>query len=182
MSTFEVAVHMNAYRAGIVLSVLMVMHFSEIQGTADGLPSVRVVAAGASVFERPDTGSHVITVAQVGAVLDLIDKREGWYWVLSARDQNGSRQAGWIQTSHVAIATPPSSLGSLRTLNEEFGALPPPALESRQVGRKARQEARKIADEARAKARIEQASQNLEEARRTYEELITTKRDEAPVP
>lgn len=173
---------MNAHRAAIVLGVvLMVMHFSAIRGAADGLPSVRVVAAEASVFERADVRSDVIRIVHAGAVLDLVDKGDGWYWILLARDQNGARKPGWIQTSHVAIATAPTSRDSLRTLHEELGALPATVEPRRSDNRKGKQEeARKAAEATRAQARIEQAARKVEAARRQYEEL-TEQAEEAPV-
>ncbi len=119
--------HINAHRAGFVLGVLIVVQYGELRGTAQGLPSVRVIPAEAKVFARPDVISDVVTVTRAGAILDLIDRREGWYWILSGRDQNGSRQSGWIQADQVAIATAPTSRDSLRTLHEELGALPKPA-------------------------------------------------------
>ncbi len=104
--------HINAHRAGFVLGVLMVVQYGELRGTAQGMPSVRVIPAEAKVFARPEIVSDVVMVTHAGAVLDLIDKREGWYWILLGRDQNGSRQPGWIQANQVAIATAPTSRDS----------------------------------------------------------------------
>jgi hypothetical protein len=154
------------------LGVLIVMQYGELRGTAQGLPSVRVIPAEAKVFARPEVISDVVTVAHAGAVLDLIDKRDGWYWVLSGRDQNGSRQPGWIQANQVAIATAPAARDSLRTLHEELGKLPASAGPQQNDARKAeREKARKAAGDARAAARIEEAARNVEEARRKYEGL-----------
>ena len=193
--------HINAHRAGFVLGVLLVVQYGELRGTAQGLPSVRVIPTEAKVFARPEVISDVLAVTHAGAVLDLIDKREGWYWILLGRDENGSRQPGWIQADQVAIATAPTSRDSLRTLHEELAALPkpagPPLIGSRKAereqarkaagearaaarleeaarieSRKAeREQARKAAGEARAAARIEEAARNVEEARRKYEGL-----------
>ena len=193
--------HINAHRAGFVLGVLIAVQYSELRGTAQGLPSVRVIPAEAKVFARPEIVSDVVMVTHAGAVLDLIDKREGWYWILLGRDENGSRRPGWIQANQVAIATTPTSRDSLRTLHEELGAVPTAAgpwrNDSRQVerekaslaaaearaearieeaarndARKAEREmARKTAEDARASARIEEAARTVEEARRKYESL-----------
>lgn len=185
-------VHINAHRAGFVVGVLMAVQCGELRGTAQGMPTVRIVTAEAKVFQRPEIVSPLITVVREGAVLDLIDKREGWYWILLGRDQNGSRLPGWIQVSQVAIATAASSRDSLRTLHEELSALPRPVGSrkiEREMARKAAGEARaaarleeaarnvelentrKAAGEARAAARLEEAARNVEEARRKYEAL-----------
>jgi hypothetical protein len=192
-------VHINAHRAGFVLGVLMAVQYGEPGGIAQGLPSVRVIPADAKVFARPEVVSDVVTVTHAGAVLDLIDKREGWYWILLGRDQNGSRRPGWIQANQVVIATAPSSRDSLRTLNDELGALPAPAgpgdarkaerAKAREAAGEARaaarieksaridtrkadrENARKAAVDVRAAARIEEAARKVEEARRKYEGL-----------
>jgi NAD(P)H-dependent FMN reductase len=151
----------------------MVVQYGELPATAQGMPTVRVIPADAKVFVRPEVLSDVVTVTHAGAVLDLVDRRDGWYWVLLGRDLNGSRQPGWIQAEHVAIATAPTSGNSLRTLHEELGALPasaaPPSADSRKAER---EKAKKAAADARAAARIEEATRNVEEARRQYEELV----------
>jgi hypothetical protein len=192
--------HINAHRAGFVLGVLMAVQCSELGGRAQALPSVRVIPADAKIFTRPEVISDVVTVTHAGAVLDLIDKREGWYWILLGRDQNGSRRPGWIQANEVVIATSPTSRDSLRTLHEELAALPSPALPepialkaeqakaraaaseaqaaarleaaARNDARKAEHEqARKAAVDAQAAARLEEAARKVEEARRKYEGL-----------
>lgn len=153
--------HINAHRAGFVLGVLIVVQYGELRGTAQGMPSVRVIPAEAKVFARPEVNSDVVTVTHAGAVLDLIDRGEGWYWVLSGRDQNGSRQSGWIQADQVAIATAPVSRDSLRTLHEELSALPKaagPPLPRMDSPKTERAQARKAAGEARAAARLEEAA------------------------
>ena len=172
--------HINAHRVGFVLGVLVVVQSAELRGTAQGLPSVRVMAAEAQVFERPDVVSDVVTVTHAGAVLDLIDKQDGWYWILAGRDRNGSRQLGWIQANQVAGAAALTSLDPLRTMHEELGRLPPREaprpIDSREAekeaARKAAVEAQDAARDARAAARIEEAARNVEEARRKYEDLI----------
>lgn len=172
---------MNARCAAIGLSVvLMSLHVGELPGAADGLPSVRVVAPDASVFERADARSAVIAVVHAGAIVDLIDKGEGWYWILLARDPNGTRQPGWIQTDHVAIVTAPTSRGSLRTLHEELAAQSARVEQRRIDNRKAtREDARKTAESARAQARLEEAARKVEAARREYEELTGKAADDA---
>lgn len=169
----EVTVHINAHRAGFVVGVLMAVQYGELRGTAQGMPTVRIVTAEAKVFERPEIGSHAKTVVREGAVLDLIDKRDGWYWILLGRDQNGTRPTGWIQVSQVAIATAPTSRDSLRTLHEQLSALPRP-VDSRKVER---EKARKAAGEARAAAHLAEAARNVEEARRKYEALTNKPED-----
>ena len=192
--------HINARRAGFVVGVLMTVQYCELGGRAQTLPSVRVIPADAKIFTRPEVVSDVVTVTHAGAILDLIDKREGWYWILLGRDQNGSRRLGWIQANEVVIATSPTSRDSLRTLHEELTALPSPtrpepialkaerakareaARETRTAARleavarndsqKAeRQQARQAAVDARAAARLEEAARKVEEARRKYEGL-----------
>ena len=193
--------HINAHRAGFVLGVLMAVQYGELGGRAQGLPSVRVIPADAKVFARPEVTSDVVTVTHAGTVLELVDKRDGWYWILLGRDQNGSRQPGWIQADQVVIATAPTSRDSLRTLHEELGALPMPArpggIDTRRAERKKareaagearaaarieasalndtrkaeREKARKAAGDAQAAARLEQAARKVEEARRKYEGL-----------
>ena len=191
----EVTVHINAHRAGLVLGVLMAVQYGELRGTAQGFPTVRVIPEEAKVFARPEIISEVVTVTHAGEVLHLIDKRQGWYWILLGRDANGSRQPGWIQANQVAIATAPTSRDSLRTLHEELAALP--TYDSRKVEREKarraaaearaearieeaarneslkaeRENARRAAVDARAAARIERAARDVEEARRTYENL-----------
>lgn len=153
--------HINAHRAGFVLGVLIVVQSGELRGTAQGLPSVRVIPAEAKVFVRPEVISDVVAITRAGTVLDLIDRREGWYWILIGRDQNGSRQSGWIQADQVAIATAPSSRDSLRTVHEELGALPKaaePPLPQIDSPKTERAQARKAAGEARAAARLEEAA------------------------
>lgn len=192
--------HINAHRAGFVLGILMAMQYGEVRGMGQGLPSVRVIPADAKVFSRPEIISDVVTVTHAGAVLELIDKREGWYWILLGRDQNGSRQPGWIQANQVAIATAPTTRDSLRTLHEELGALPtlaarridapkPDREKAREAAREARaatrleasarndfrkaerENARKAAGDARTAARLQEAARKVEEARRKYEGL-----------
>jgi hypothetical protein len=197
-------VHINAHRAGFVLGVLIVVQSGELRGTAQGLPSVRVIPAEAKVFVRPEVISDVVAITRAGTVLDLIDRREGWYWILTGRDQNGSRQSGWIQADQVAIATAPSSRDSLRTVHEELGALPkaaePPLpradapmteeAQARKAAREARKAeralARKAAGEARAAARLDEAGRidsrkaEREQARKAAEEARAAARlDEA---
>jgi hypothetical protein len=194
-------VHINAHRAGFVLGVLIAVQYGEVGGRAQGLPSVRVIPADAKIFVRPEIMSDVVTVTHAGSVLELIDKREGWYWILLGRDENGSRQPGWIQANQVVIGTAPTSRDSLRTLHEELGALPAPTRPGRIDARKAerkiareearearaaarveasariaskkaeRETARKAAGDARAAARVEEAARKVEEARRKYEGL-----------
>jgi hypothetical protein len=184
----------------------MAVQYGELGGMAQGLPSVRVIPPDAKVFVRPEVISDVVTVTHAGSVLELIDKREGWYWILLGRDQNGSRQPGWIQANQVVIGTAPTSRDSLRTLHEELGALPAPAqpgpIDTRKAERKKareaegearaaarieaaarldtrkaeREQARKAAGDARAAARLEEAARKVEEARRKYEGL--TKKSE----
>ena len=165
--------HINAHRAGFVVGILMVVQYGELRATAQGMPSVRVIPAEAKVFVRPEVISDVVGVTHAGAILDLVDKRDGWYWILLGRDLNGSRQPGWIQADHVAIATAPTSRDSLRTLHEELRALPTPEVPRKTDSRKAeREKARKAAADARAAARLEEATQNLDEARRKYQDLM----------
>lgn len=165
--------HINAHRAGLVVGVLMIVQYGELRATAQGLPSVRVIPAEAKVFARPEVISDVVALTHAGAILDLVDKRDGWYWILLGRDQNGSRQPGWIQADQVAIATAPTSRDSLRTLHEELGALPPPEAPRKTDSRKVeREKARQAAADARAAARIEEAAQKVEAARRKYEDLV----------
>ena len=165
--------HINAHRAGFVLGVLIVVQSGELRGTAQGLPSVRVIPAEAKVFARPEVISDVVAVTRAGAVLDLIDRREGWYWILMGRDQNGSRQSGWIQADQVAIATATSSRDSLRTLHEELAALPKaaesPLPRIDDFPKTERAQARKAAGEARAAARLEEAARI--DARKAEREL-----------
>ena len=192
--------HINARRAGFVVGVLMTVQYCEPGGRAQTLPSVRVIPADAKIFTRPEVVSDVVTVTHAGAILDLIDKREGWYWILLGRDQNGSRRLGWIQANEVVIATSPTSRDSLRTLHEELTALPSPTrpepialkaerAKAREAAREARtaarleavarndsqkaerQQARQAAVDARAAARLEEAARKVEEARRKYEGL-----------
>ena len=192
--------HINAFRAGFVLGVLMTVQYCELSGRAQALPSVRVIPADARIFTRPEVASDVVTVTHAGAILDLIDKREGWYWILLGRDQNGSRRLGWVQASEVVIATSPTSRDSLRTLHEELASMPPPArpepivlkaerakareaasearaaarleAHARNDSRKAEHErARQAAVDARSAARLEEAARKVEEARRKYEGL-----------
>jgi len=174
---------MNARCAAIGLSVvLMSLHVGELPGAADGLPSVRVVAADASVFERADARSAVIAVVHAGAIVDLIDKGEGWYWILLARDRNGTRQPGWIQTDHVEVATAPTTRGALRTLHEDLTAQSATVEHRRIDDRKATQaEARKTAESARAQARLEEAARKVEAARRAYDALTGKAADAAVV-
>ena len=162
----------NAHRASVVLGGLLLLTAGELRGAAQGLPSVRVVAEQATVFERPEVLSGAVAVVRAGAVLELIDKRDGWYWILLGRDRNGSRQPGWIQTSRVELATPPTSRDSLRTLHEELGALPTSAEASRKRRKEERDHVRKAAEEALAAERIEEAARRVEEARRRYESLV----------
>ena len=193
--------HINAHRAGFVLGVLIAVQYGEVGGRAQGLPSVRVIPADAKIFARPETISDVVTVTHAGSVLELIDKRAGWYWILLGRDENGSRQPGWIQANEVVIGTAPTSRDSLRTLHEELGALPAPAraggIDTRKAERKKAREAagqaraaarieasaridsrkaeranaRKAAGDARAAARLAEAARKVDEARRKYEGL-----------
>jgi len=164
----------------------MVVQYGELRGTAQGLPSVRVVPAEAKVFARPEIVSNVVMVTHAGAVLDVIDRREGWYWILLGRDESGSRQPGWIQADQVAMTTPPSSRDSLRTLHEMLGAVPtatgPWRNDTRNVER---EKARIVAAEARAVARVEAAARDdlrkgeRETARKAEEDARAVARVEA---
>lgn len=165
--------HINAHRAAcVVLGVLILSAAGAIRAAAQGLPSVRVVAEEATVFERPEVLSGTVAVVRAGAILEAIDKSDGWYWVLMGRDENGSRVPGWIQADRVAVATPPNARDSLRTLQEELGALPASSPELLRNQRKEeREKARKAAEEARAAARLEEAARRVEEARKAYEDI-----------
>lgn len=162
--------HITAHRTGLVLGVLTLLTAGALRAAAQGLASVRVVAEEATVFQRPEVLSGTVTVVHAGEILELIDKSDGWYWVLMGRDENGTRLPGWIQADRVAVATPPNSRDSLHTLQEELGALP--AAEPRRNQRKEeRENARKSAEQARAAARIEEAAKKVEQARRAYEDV-----------
>jgi hypothetical protein len=98
----------------------------------------------------------------------------------SGRDENGSRQPGWIQANQVAIATTPPSRDSLPTSHEELGAVPTAAEPWRNGSRQVEREmARKTAEDARAAVLSKRPPGPFDEARRKYESL-TKKPEEAP--
>jgi hypothetical protein len=121
--------------------------------SAQKLPTLRVVVDSATVRVRPALLSDVVAKAQEGTLLEALDLEDGWYWVVMARDENGTRYPGWIREHDVEIVAAGDPSAVLRHFSE--------AVEQA----KAREEA----EAAEQEARLEQAKERLDEARREYD-------------
>jgi hypothetical protein len=185
------ALHMSSHRIVLALAVVALAHFGEIRIAAEEMPTVRVVASEGKVFQRPSTQSEVAAVVPSGTLLNVIDKHDGWFWVLLSPDQNGTRRPGWIQARHAHLTTAAGHGRATRVLTGEVDhvrtALSAPVIkrpksweeieQAREQARVRREErrqeraaARKEREDARAQARLERYAQDVEQARREYEE------------
>jgi peptidoglycan-associated lipoprotein len=62
---------------------------------------VRVVKTTAILRWFPHTPDEVIGTAEDGTTLDVLGREQGWYWIMTTRDANGSRRGGWIAAGDV---------------------------------------------------------------------------------
>jgi hypothetical protein len=183
---------MSSHRFVLALAIVALAHVGGVRVAAEEMPTVRVVASEGKVFERPSTQSDVAAVVPSGTLLNVIDKHDGWFWVLLSPDQNGTRRPGWIQTRHAHLTLAPRNGRATRVLTGEVDhvrtALAAPVIkrpksweeieqareagrERREQARLQRQAARKEREDARAQARLEKYARDVEQARREYEEV-----------
>lgn len=70
------------------------------------MPTVRVISANTQILTTPEAKrATVAAIVDEGTVLEAIDYQPGWYWVLLAADQNGTRHQGWVRARDVEIAS-----------------------------------------------------------------------------
>ncbi len=65
-----------------------------------------VVSEPTSVLEGPRRGAEVITIAARASVVELIGREDGWCWIVLARDEYGTRRAGWVPCKVIDAARP----------------------------------------------------------------------------
>ncbi len=67
------------------------------------LVMVRVVGENVAVKSRPSRTAEVLALPQPDAILEVLSKEGGWFWVLIGRDSHGTQRAGWVRESDVAF-------------------------------------------------------------------------------
>jgi hypothetical protein len=129
-------------------------------------PSVRVVNR-AQILSRPSADATVVSSADVGTILSVLDGDGQWYWIALPADGPESGARGWVRAADVqalnatdvnAMGRPPAPSSSI--------FIPPTAEELRaaQAQREMEQRQRQIEEE-----RIERARLELERRRLEYE-------------
>jgi len=183
---------MYSHRFVPALALVALAYVGGVGVAAEELPTVRVVASEGKVFDRPSTQSDVAAVVPSGTLLNVIDKQDGWYWVMLPADQNGTRRPGWIQARQAHLTIAPRNGRATRVLTGEVDhvrtALAPPEIkrpksweeieqareatrQRRAAAREQRAAARKEREDARAQARLEKYARDVEQARREYAEV-----------
>ncbi len=89
------------------LLVLIISICVAAQGAAQAqIPGlVRVVEPGSPILRWLSPAPRdIIAVVEPGVALEVLDREGGYYWIVTPRDANGSRRAGWIAVQHVENA------------------------------------------------------------------------------
>jgi hypothetical protein len=121
---------------------------------AEPLSMVRIAKEKALVLERPDPRSATLQELPADTVLEILDRQNGWYWVLLPRDENGTAAIGWVRSRDVEVVSNADPRHGLKALSEPE---PPDPDAEREA--------------AKTEARIERARQDLERARDEYDAL-----------
>jgi peptidoglycan-associated lipoprotein len=114
------------------LSVLLgglVLVISAAPAAAQTPSSVRVVdrAPIRRWFRAPVT--DVLMEVESGTTLEVLDKERGWFWVITPRDDHGTRRSGWIDARNVEVITEPAA-GLTPESSQQVDAQTPPGVPS----------------------------------------------------
>lgn len=123
----------------LVVGSLVVVALASPRSAAAQVPGhVRVVGGSARIqewYRLPEPG--ILAVVEAGTVLEVLDKEDGWFWVVAPRDAHGTRKGGWIRAfeveAFVPVAASTASAEDDRTGPEPpasaspAGPAPPPA-------------------------------------------------------
>jgi len=66
---------------------------------------VRVVNRSQIRRWYPHIESDVLLTAEPGTRLEVLDRERAWYWIVTPRDDHGTRRTGWIQIKDVEAVT-----------------------------------------------------------------------------
>jgi hypothetical protein len=80
----------------IVAGFILILAFSP-PGVQAQAQTIRIVVESANLHLRPDAESQIISTVPLGAVLELVLRKEDWYWVKLPPDQNGMVISGYIR-------------------------------------------------------------------------------------
>lgn len=119
--------------------------------SSQSLPTLKVVTANALALRRAETRAEPVATLPLNAVLEVLDSEGDWYWVMLARDAQGTQRSAWIHASDVEVTTDGRSIRAKR-----------PAPEPAKPSKKDLQ-------------RMKKAELELEAARRHYEETLNGK-------
>jgi hypothetical protein len=134
------------FRRRLVTAAALILF--PVAAGAQSLAVVRVVTANALAFSRPETRSPAVTTVPLNAELEVLDTQDEWFWVMLARDAQGTRRGGWLHATDVQVVKAGTSI-------RENRAPGPPAKPSK-----------------RDVKRLQKAERELEAARRQYEKLV----------
>jgi outer membrane protein OmpA-like peptidoglycan-associated protein len=72
-----------------------------VEAAAQIPAEVRVVNRSQIRRWYPHIESDVLLTAEPGTRLEVLDRERAWYWVVTPRDDHGTRRTGWIQMKDV---------------------------------------------------------------------------------
>ena len=119
--------------------------------SSQSLPTIKIATANALALRRAEPRAEPVATLPLNAVVEVLDKEGEWYWVMLARDAQGTQRSAWVHASDVEGAADGRSIGAKRSA-------PEPAKPSK-----------------KDLQRMKKAELELEAARRHYEETLKAK-------
>jgi peptidoglycan-associated lipoprotein len=90
--------------------------------------SVRVLNDATPIVQwYPFVKRDVVATVEPGTNLEILGKEGDWYWVITPRDANGTRGAGWIAASNVETVTEGAARLTLEPTRRDDARSPRPS-------------------------------------------------------